>query len=488
MSGLHRFTSSATWAAAVAGVALTVGSAGLASAQATEPPPADPNAAPPPAPAPAGTSAPAPSEREAAANPLAQAQLDQIRQMVNAMPKLFVFQGYFRAGIGINSQGGEQVAFHAPGAFAKYRLGNETETYGELGFDTNWVNPEHNDGAWFKTSLKLAVVASRNNTFDVLNAIAVREAYAEAGHIFDGHPEISVWAGQRFYRRKDTHIIDFFFQDMSGYGAGVQDIKAGDKAKIAVAYLGGAQNPGATEMSDLGKLLKNTIDLRLYDVPAGPGTLEFWLIPTLAAGGSADSNRSGIGGGVFFNMPAMGGFHEISGEFGYGGAANLSSAIDRGIASGGWLARIVDRAVVQMNPKLSMMWNGVLQLDNRNGDTNGSGGDLWISAGLRPVYMLSKHTGFAFEGGVDIVKAESPPGATVDTGFLAKVTPALVVRPGNDFWSRPELRVFVTAAFWNDAIKGANGVGFDGNVQPSGNPYADDNFGLTAGVQMESWW
>src|SRR5690348_3051264 len=82
MSGLPRFTSSATWAAAVAGVSLTVGSAGLARAQATEPPPADPNAAPP-ATAPAGTSAPAPSEREAAANPLAQAQLDQIRQMVN---------------------------------------------------------------------------------------------------------------------------------------------------------------------------------------------------------------------------------------------------------------------------------------------------------------------------------------------------------------------------------------------------------------------
>src|SRR5204862_5696713 len=94
MSGLHsdlaalvgRFTSSATLAAAVVGVALTVGSAGQASAQASEPAPADPNAAPPPA-APAGTSAPAPSEREAAANPLAQAQLDHIRQIVNGLPK-----------------------------------------------------------------------------------------------------------------------------------------------------------------------------------------------------------------------------------------------------------------------------------------------------------------------------------------------------------------------------------------------------------------
>lgn len=472
---LGRLTSSATWAAVVAGLALT---AAQASAQATEPPPpADPNA---PAPA------PPPTEREASANPLAEKQLDQVRQMVMSMPKIFAFNGYFRAGIGINSKGGEQVSFGAPGAFAKYRLGNETETYGELGFQANWVNPDHADGAWFKTQLKLAVVSPRNNTFDVLNVIAIREAYGEAGHVFTSHPETSVWAGTRFYRRKDVHINDFFFHDMSGYGAGFQDLKVGEKSKLAVAYLGGATTPGATEMSDVGKLLKNTIDIRLYDIPAGPGSLEIWLIPTIAAGGSAGNNRSGFGGGVFYNMPFMGGFHEISAEFGYGGAANLSSGIDRSIASGGWLARVVDRATVQMNPKLSMMWTGVLQFDNRNGDTNGSGGNLWISAGARPVYMFGKYTGFAVEGGVDLVKAEAAPGATVDLGVLGKITPALVVRPAADFWARPELRVFVTAAFWNDAIKGA--VGFDGNTQPSGNPYANDTFGLTAGVQMESWW
>ena len=37
----------------------------------------------------------------------------------------FEFHGYFRSGYGLNSQGGQQVAFQAPGAGAKYRLGNE---------------------------------------------------------------------------------------------------------------------------------------------------------------------------------------------------------------------------------------------------------------------------------------------------------------------------------------------------------------------------
>ena len=54
----------------------------------------------------------------------------------------FEFHGYFRSGYGVNSEGGQQVAFQAPGAGAKYRLGNEAETYGEFILVNNWLNPE----------------------------------------------------------------------------------------------------------------------------------------------------------------------------------------------------------------------------------------------------------------------------------------------------------------------------------------------------------
>jgi maltoporin len=81
----------------------------------------------------------------------------------------------------------------------------------------------------------------------------------------------------------------------------------------------------------------------------------------------------------------------------------------------------------------------------------------------------------------------NPDGGT-GLGVLGKLTVAALVRPAADFWARPELRLFVTAAAWNSALKGAGGVGFDPNAQPSANPFASDNAGLTAGVQMESWW
>jgi maltoporin len=55
--------------------------------------------------------------------------------------KAFEFHGYASSGFGLNGVGGQQTAFQAPGADAKYRLGNEAETYAEMVFVNNWLNP-----------------------------------------------------------------------------------------------------------------------------------------------------------------------------------------------------------------------------------------------------------------------------------------------------------------------------------------------------------
>src|SRR5579864_3925932 len=79
-------------------------------------------------------------------------EIKSLQQQVQA----FEFHGYFRSGYGLNSKGGEQVAFQAPGADAKYRLGNEAETYGEFIFVNNWLNLDHSrDKAWLKTEVMI---------------------------------------------------------------------------------------------------------------------------------------------------------------------------------------------------------------------------------------------------------------------------------------------------------------------------------------------
>src|SRR5262249_38294897 len=87
---------------------------------------------------------------------------DQLRDAESEIHKLaeqvktFEFHGYFRSGYGLTSAGGQQVAFQAPGADAKYRLGNEAETYAELIFVNNWTNPEHEKGKiWLKSEFMI---------------------------------------------------------------------------------------------------------------------------------------------------------------------------------------------------------------------------------------------------------------------------------------------------------------------------------------------
>ena len=58
------------------------------------------------------------------------------------LPRPFEFHGYLRAGYGMNGEGGKMEAFKAPGAFAKYRLGNEAETYGEMALTNNWLRQD----------------------------------------------------------------------------------------------------------------------------------------------------------------------------------------------------------------------------------------------------------------------------------------------------------------------------------------------------------
>src|SRR5215471_14320327 len=194
--------------------------------------------------------------------------------------KSFEFHGYFRSGYGLNSEGGQQVAFAAPGAGAKYRLGNEAETYGEFIFVNNWINPERStDKAWMKTEVMIEANTSDSASYSNFNSstgndqFRLREVFVQAGNIFASQPHAKFWAGERYYRRQHIEIDDFYPLDMSGYGAGVEDwdVRFG---KLALAYLSGARPDITTED---GNYAKSNVDVRLYDVKAPGGTAALWF-------------------------------------------------------------------------------------------------------------------------------------------------------------------------------------------------------------------
>src|SRR5258706_5764357 len=157
----------------------------------------------------------------------AQGEIASLEQEMGALE----FHGYFRSGYGLNSEGGQQVAFAAPGAGAKYRLGNEAESYGEFIFVNNWINPETNsDKAWIKTEVMIEANTTDSASYANFNnstgndQFRLREAFVKAGNIFESQPDAKFWAGERVYRRQHIEINDFYPLDMSGYCAGVEDL------------------------------------------------------------------------------------------------------------------------------------------------------------------------------------------------------------------------------------------------------------------------
>ncbi|MGC6746121.1 carbohydrate porin [Escherichia coli] len=68
----------------------------------------------------------------------------------------------------------------------------------------------------------------------------------------------TIWAGKRFYQRHDVHMIDFYYWDISGHGAGLENIDVG-----------------------FGKTLSGSNPLlwKLVVLPLSPATI-FMTIPT----------------------------------------------------------------------------------------------------------------------------------------------------------------------------------------------------------------
>jgi maltoporin len=103
----------------------------------------------------------------------------------------------------------------------------------------------------------------------------------------------------------------------------------------------------------------------------------------------------------------------------------------------------------------------------------------WMSFGVRPQYNFSDNFSLAMELGVDRAKDDSQADAKWAT--LTKLTIAPQLSLSRGFWSRPVLRGFVTYATWNEAAR--NGVNANSN-----NVFADKKYGITYGVQAETWW
>lgn len=408
------------------------------------------------------------------------------------LPQPFEFHGYLRAGFGLNGKEGEMEAFKAPGAGAKYRLGNEEDTYGELEFTHNWLREDDPMQApYVRTTVMLGFSTGQNDTYESLNAqslgndIALRQAFVEAGNIISEAPDMRFWVGQRYYRRQDIHINDFYWLDMSGYGGGVQDVPFLGESKLALAWIGGSFDEYQT---DDGNVAKHSLDLRVYDIPAPLGKIGFWLAYARSRGGevlnvfdmngdpfSLETSQGFAVGMKHRTEPEsfLGGYNEFSIQYGTGAAYNFASTIDVATPDidDATRFRITDHFTIEPSKWLSLQAAAIYQ-DTDYGGPDSS--EQWVSFGVRPIFHITDTFSIALETGVDFVDSE-PLGVN---DYLWKITLAPQLSRGRKFFSRPSLRAFITYAKWGEDFRG----------QVGGSAYRNELEGLSYGVQLESWW
>jgi maltoporin len=391
--------------------------------------------------------------------------------------KEFEFHGYLRSGFGVNSKGGAQVAFQAPGAGAKYRLGNEVETYAEMILVNNWVRDKTGDSPWFKTEVLITAITDNLTNFDTTNRFLFREAFAQGGNLFTGRfKPVTLWAGERYYLRNDIHTNDFWLLDMSGYGGGFEDLPV-LKGKLAVAYLGASRG---TQVDDVGRRAKQNLDFRYYGVKLLGGESMFWYNrawgTTLQPGGLLQLRDSGNAVGFHHKVNEVaGGYQKFTIQYGTGAAANFST----NLYDPGYLSLhprtllITDHLLLQPTPNFAIMPSFVLRYTKAKGIPFNQ---KWVAFGAQPVWYYHRHLSLAFDAGFDWVSNPDPAGPY--SGWLRKFTIAQQVGPKREFFARPLLRLFVTYGNWSDALIGRVG----------GAPYVNGRQGFTAGVQAETWW
>ena len=412
----------------------------------------------------------------------------------------FEFHGYFRAGYGVNGDGDSMEAFQAPNSGAKYRLGNEAETYIEATFQQNFLSRKLlQDEVDFFTVLTFAYVTPTddNNSFETTTSL--REAYAGARGVWESQPDAMFWAGNRFYEHLSIHINDFFFRDMSGFGGGVEDVLVGDEVKLAAAWLGGSiddlSSSGVAYVNDY-HLNKNTLDLRLYDLKTAVGTwalhgdfVHFGGDSLTTTTGAAIDIKDSLGwglGAILTSELTTNVENRLTIQYGAGAADNFLAVMTapQGVtvpATGTFVVnpdkvsrfRVTDDVVIKMGDPLSLQAIAVFEHYD-NGTSTQSTID-WVSLGARPVYHFTKYFSLAFESGLDYTNQDDGP-----EGVLAKFTLAPQVQLGNTFFGRPVIRMFATYAVWSGSDA------FEQSVAPKS--YGADTQGFSFGVQMEAWW
>ncbi|WP_432453860.1 MULTISPECIES: maltoporin [unclassified Agarivorans] len=402
------------------------------------------------------------------------------------------FHGYMRSGIGLGADGGQSCSVSKTYVG---RLGNECDTYAELILGQELYSK---GGVKFDFGSNLAYTSNQNNDWEGTKTgtgnnedgdtdIAIREMNVVAKGVLPFAPDASVWAGKRFYKRNDIHILDFYYWDVSGPGAGIEDIPVGP-GNLSFAWTRSDRQEGfVTKAShdSNGDYVEGTGSARnqnLFDVRytglsiGGSNTLDFgvtyaYVNTTEAQDAENKGEKSGVMLTSQLTTGIAGGFNKFVVQYGtegyahalrYTGGGNWYGSENSG--HGGKAYRVIDHGVVTFGKSVDLAYAAVYASYDR--DDFASSHNYW-NAVVRPSYKWSDYHKTILEYGYYDADDDS-----WGKSKNSKLTLAQAISAGPGFWARPEIRLFGSYVkdHENDSLaKGKNNE-------------------FEYGVQVEAWW
>ncbi|NCH97246.1 maltoporin [Cronobacter dublinensis] len=402
------------------------------------------------------------------------------------------FKGYARSGIGWTGSGGTQKCFQATGSGSKYRLGNECDTYAEIKLGQE-VWKEGDKSFYFDSNIGYG--SDQEGDFENTNTPAIREFNVVGKNLIDALPGANIWAGKRFYQRHDVHMIDFYYWDISGPGAGLENIDVG-VGKLSLAATRNTESGGSSIYNDgvnpatgqtwENKVPNDTFDVRWAGIETNPGgALELGV----------DYGRTNVGDDYYLQPGASKdgwmftgehtqtigtGFNKFVVQYATDSMTSQGKGRNEGgsIDNDGSMIRILDHGSISMGDRWDMMYVAMYQdidRDNNNGNT-------WWTVGIRPMFKWTPIMSTLLEVGYDNVKSQR----TDDTNDQYKITLAQQWQAGDSIWSRPAIRVFATYAKWDEKWGYDNGVAYSDTSAKIFSRGDSDEWSF--GAQMEIWW
>jgi len=383
------------------------------------------------------------------------------------------FDGYFRAGPGTTNNGHARACYDLGIIGGHYRLGNECDFYGEFGLSrpATWMA--------FRTKPRSCSMSTAPAPTSARRARASSRCISKA-RVSTSRPERTSGSVSVSTAVPDVHILDKFFVNMSGVGAGGDSIALGGGTKLGVAYFSGDSSGG---LGDGGTRFSTTpgnrLNVDVTDIPVNPGG-KLRVTGTFTKGhyDNATDGKGTTGAGISLEhkqeLNGLGGANTAWLQYAQGSAGLDANFGTKGANSSykQWLA--VESLTWQVGPFRRPGGGAVRPARQGRGHNVAKYNEM--SVGGRGSFAITKN--FKLVGELGYME-KKPDGSA--TQKLTKFTFAPTLSTGPGFFNRPELRLYVTAAKWNDAANAAAGsgglTGFgDGKTK-----------GTSFGAQAEIW-